>query len=110
MCCRQKGPEGAAERVAQIEAKLAEDLDTLRQYREAVREANIPQVLDEDAAGILVDIAKRAFIDPDGNEQTYITPEELHFLSIKRGTLDEAERKEIESHVMHSFDFLINIP
>ena len=105
-----KGPEGAAERVAQIEAKLAEDLDTLRQYREAVREANIPQVLDEDAAGILVDIAKRAFIDPDGNEQTYITPEELHFLSIKRGTLDEAERKEIESHVMHSFDFLINIP
>lgn len=66
--------------------------------------------VDEDAAGILVEIAGRAFTGPDGNEQTYITPEELHFLSIKRGTLDEAERKEIESHVMHSFDFPVNIP
>ena len=105
-----KGPEGAAEHVAAIEAKLAEDLDTLGQYREAVREANIPRVLDEEAAGVLGEIAKRAFTDPDGNEQTYLTPEELHYLSIKRGALDEAERKEIESHVMHSFNFLVNIP
>ena len=105
-----KGRVGSAERVTAIEEKLVEDLGTLSQYREAVRDANIPRVLDEDAAGILVEIAKRAFIDPDGNEQAYITPEELHFLSIKRGTLDEVERKEIESHVMHSFDFLINIP
>ena len=105
-----KGREGAAELVAAIEEKLAEDLDTLGQYREAVREANAPRVLDEEAAGILVEIAERAFIDPDGHEQTYITPEELHYLSIKRGNLDEAERKEIESHVMRSFDFLIHIP
>ncbi len=102
-----KGPEGAAEQVAAIEAKLAEDLDTLGQYREAVREANIPRVLDEEAAGVLGEIAQRAFTDPDGNERTYITPDELHYLSIKRGTLDEAE---IESHVMHSFNFLVNIP
>ena len=104
------GPTGAGDELPEIEAKLQEDLETLHQYREAVEQANIPRVLDEDAAGILKDIAKRTFVDPDGNEQTYITADELHFLSIKRGTLDEAERKEIESHVVHSYDFLLNIP
>jgi len=105
-----QGVEGAAEAIASIQTRLAEDLATLSDYREAVSQANVPRVLDEDAAGILQDIAKRKFSDPDGNEQTYITADELHFLSIKRGSLDEAERKEIESHVVHSYDFLLNIP
>ena len=105
-----QGVEGAAEAIVSIQAKLAEDLATLSDYKEAVFQANVPRVLDEDAAGILQDIAKRTFFDPEGNEQAYISPDELHFLSIKRGSLDEAERKEIESHVVHSYDFLLNIP
>jgi HD-GYP domain-containing protein (c-di-GMP phosphodiesterase class II) len=105
-----QGPDDATSAVEEIDAKLRDDLDTLKQYRDAVTEANIPRVLDEDAAGILQEIAKRKFVDPDGAEQTYITADELHFLSIRRGTLDEAERKEIESHVVHSYDFLVNIP
>ena len=64
------GPTSAGDELPEIEAKLQEDLETLRQYREAVEQANIPRVLDEDAAGILKDIAKRKFVDPDGNEQT----------------------------------------
>ena len=105
-----QGVEGAAEAIVSIQAKLAEDLATLSDYKEAVFQANVPRVLDEDAAGILQDIAKRTFFDPEGNEQAYISPDELHFLSIKRGSLDEAERKEIESHVVHSYDLLLNIP
>ena len=107
---RANGLGDAALEVTAIEERLARDLETLSQYREAVQQANIPRVLDEEAAGILVDIAKRGFTDADGDEQSYITPDELHYLSIKRGNLDEAERAEIESHVLHSYDFLINIP
>jgi HD-GYP domain-containing protein (c-di-GMP phosphodiesterase class II) len=103
------GP-GADAEVAAVDAKLAEDLATLDRYRQAVEEANIPRVLPEEAAGILQEIAQKTFVAPDGTEHPYLTQEELHFLSIKRGNLDEVERKQIEDHVVHSYDFLVDIP
>jgi HD-GYP domain-containing protein (c-di-GMP phosphodiesterase class II) len=106
----EKGATGAAAELAAIDAKLAEDYKTLQQYWEAVQEANIPKVLPEAAAGVLDDIAARTFKDPEGKEQAFLTPDELHFLQIRKGSLDENERKEIESHVVHSYDFLLNIP
>ncbi|MDH3206391.1 MAG: GAF domain-containing protein [Gemmatimonadota bacterium] len=106
----EKGKEGAAEDLAAIDAKLAEDLATLAEYWEAVKEANVPRILDEEAAEVLQEIAQQSFVDPDGKEQAYITPHELHFLQIKRGSLDENERKQIQAHVVHSYDFLLNIP
>lgn len=105
----REGP-GAAEEIAGLEARLEEDLERVQRYWDAVREANIPRVLPEEAAGILQEIARQTFTDADGNEVPYLTDEELHYLSIKRGSLDESERKQIESHVIHSYDFLLNIP
>jgi HD-GYP domain-containing protein (c-di-GMP phosphodiesterase class II) len=105
-----KGRKGAAEDLVAIEAKLAEDLATLDEYWSAVQDANIPRVLDEDAAEVLHDIAQQTFVDATGREQAYLTPYELHFLEIRRGSLDESERKQIQSHVLHSYDFLLNIP
>ena len=58
----------------------------------------------------LEEIAGQTFLDPDGKEQAYVTPHELHFLQIERGSLDENERRQIEAHVVHSYDFLLNIP
>ncbi len=101
---------GASDEIATLRAKLDKDLEEAERYHEAVREANIPRVLAEEAAGILKEIAKKVFIDADGEEIPYLTADELHFLSIERGSLDEGERKQIESHVVHSYDFLINIP
>ena len=46
----------------------------------------------------------------DGTSNTIITPNEHRLLSIKRGSLDEEERKEIESHVIHTYQFLKQIP
>ena len=40
----------------------------------------------------------------------YLTEDELHFLSIPKGSLDPDERKQIESHVTHTFNFLRQIP
>jgi response regulator RpfG family c-di-GMP phosphodiesterase len=106
----EKGAAATAADLAAIDAKLEEDYATLKQYRDAVQDANIPRVLPEEAAAVLDDIARRTFRDPDGNEQSYLTPDELHFLQIRKGSLDEKERKEIESHVVHSYDFLLEIP
>ena len=39
-----------------------------------------------------------------------ITPEEASILAITRGSLTEAERREIEQHVVHTFQFLAQIP
>ncbi|MHB1191754.1 MAG: HD-GYP domain-containing protein [Longimicrobiales bacterium] len=105
----ERGP-GAGAEVEAVESRLAEDLATLERYRLAVDEADIPRVLPEEAAGILQEIAGKTFTAPDGTEHPYLTQEELHFLSIKRGNLDPAERKQIEDHVVHSYDFLADIP
>ncbi|HUP51732.1 MAG TPA: HD domain-containing phosphohydrolase [Longimicrobiales bacterium] len=106
----EKGRQGAAADLAAIDAEVAEALERLAHYRDAVQDANIPRVLDEEAAEVLEEIARHTFIDPDGKEQAYLTPHELHFLQIRRGSLDENERRQIQAHVVHSYDFLLNIP
>ena len=106
----EKGRQGAAADLAAIDAEMAEALERLAHYRDAVQDANIPRVLDEEAAEVLEEIARHTFIDPDGKEQAYLTPHELHFLQIRRGSLDENERRQIQAHVVHSYDFLLNIP
>lgn len=100
----------ATEALEAIEQKLESELGRIDEYWNAVQQANIPRVLDEDAADILQVIASTSFVDLDGEERPYITPRELHFLQIKRGSLDESERQQIEAHVVHSYDFLLNIP
>ena len=68
------------------------------------------RVLDEEAAQVLDEIAGETFVDDDGDEKPYLTEDELHYLRIRRGNLDEAERKHVESHVERSYDFLLTIP
>ncbi len=106
----EHGKDGAASAIQEIDEQLERDLAKVQEYWTAVQEADVPRVLDEDAAEILNEIAATTFTDMDGEKQAYITPHELHFLQIKRGSLDESERKQIQSHVVHSYDFLLNIP
>ncbi|MCX7632869.1 MAG: HD domain-containing protein, partial [Turneriella sp.] len=40
----------------------------------------------------------------------WLNEQELTMLSIRKGTLDEKERREIESHVTHTYNFLRQIP
>ncbi len=105
-----KGKEGFEVQRHIFDRELTAKLDRLERYRQAVLEANTPRVLAEEAAGILDEIAAATFTAPDGSEQPYLTPEELHFLRIPRGSLDPAERKQIESHVVHSYNYLLEIP
>jgi HD-GYP domain-containing protein (c-di-GMP phosphodiesterase class II) len=106
----EKGLSDGAEDLERIATELEDSLEQVELYWQAVKEANVPRVLDEEAADILQEIAGTTFVDLDGEEKPYITARELHFLQIRRGSLDEDERRQIQAHVVHSYDFLLNIP
>ena len=105
-----RGTNGFDSYVEELDAEFQASLKRVDEFQEAIRESNEPRVLPEASADILNDIAATTFPDLHGNEVPYITDDELHFLSIPKGSLDPAERKQIESHVTHTFHFLSQIP
>src|SRR5256884_1176063 len=48
--------------------------------------------------------------DLSGVPRPYLTDREVRYLTIPKGSLDETERLEIESHVNHTYSFLKEIP
>jgi HD-GYP domain-containing protein (c-di-GMP phosphodiesterase class II) len=105
---RRDGIDAAT--VAEIERRLQAELEQFRMWYEAIATANEPSVLPEDKALMLSDLKGHDFHDMSGQVQPLIAPQEFHFLSIQKGTLTSEERKEIESHVAKSHDFLKKIP
>jgi hypothetical protein len=101
---------GGAQTTARLEAELAEQLRELERMRVVVRAANEPTLLDELPRTALADIARRTFRRADGSRSPYLAPDELCFLQLPRGTLDDRERAEMESHVDHTHRFLAQIP
>ena len=77
---------------------------------EVVTKSNEPTVLDGDTANALLELPSLSYLDVDGVTRPYITANELEALSIRRGSLSEQERIEIESHVTHTFRVLSQIP
>jgi HD-GYP domain-containing protein (c-di-GMP phosphodiesterase class II) len=67
-------------------------------------------VLAEGSFDALEAIGQRTFVDFDGRVRPLLEDHELQFLMIRRGNLDEQERREIESHVTHTYRFLEQIP
>jgi HD-GYP domain-containing protein (c-di-GMP phosphodiesterase class II) len=91
-------------------AEFRRRLEEIDASHAAVRSANEPSVLHQEAAAVLDEIAERTFRGPADAAMPFLTTEELQFLRIPRGTLDERERLEIESHVEQTFRFLTQIP
>ncbi len=98
------------EQLLDIDRRLEEDLRQLRLWFDAIASANEPTVLPEDKASMLEVLSRQTYVDMSGHEHPMLDPQEFRFLSIRKGTLDEQERLEMESHVTHSFHFLSKIP
>ena len=49
-------------------------------------------------------------MDGDGTPRSLLNEDEVRLLSIPKGSLDDSERRQIESHVTHTFNFLKQIP
>jgi len=92
------------------DGELAARLDELERMRAIVRDANVPTVQNAAPTPALFDIARSMYERPDGSLAPYLSDEELHFLRIPRGSLDEQERAQVESHAAASYQLLRHIP
>ena len=100
----------AAARMKAIDLESNRLLAELDRYIEFVTRVNEPTILPLTDFELLTEISQKTYRDPRGTERPYISSEEVRYLSIPRGSLDPDERRQIESHVVHSFNFLAQIP
>jgi HD-GYP domain-containing protein (c-di-GMP phosphodiesterase class II) len=106
----REGRDGYAAGVARLECERRRRRDELARYLDTIVQANEPTVLAEGSFEALESIGRHTFVDFDGRVRPLLEEHELQFLMIRRGNLDERERREIESHVTHTYRFLEQIP
>ena len=93
-----------------MEEQLQKEGEELDQYLQFILETNRPSVVEVGGFEKLYEIADRTYLDITNEERNYITPTELVNLSVGKGSLNKEERREIESHVIHTYQFLTQIP
>ncbi len=103
----EEGYQEFLEQLRQGHDKLLGDLD---RFMKLVLDSNEPTVLPEGSFEELIKYADKYYEDLEGKEQPYLADDGVRFLTIRKGSLDESERLEIESHVTHTYRFLMQIP
>ena len=106
----EKSREKYLAKLPSFDEKLNEQFKELDDYFVTVVKSNEPTVLPEGSFEQLLDISARHYIDLTGEDRPLLTNDEVRLLSIRKGSLDETERLQIESHVNHTFNFLQQIP
>lgn len=100
----------AAAKIKAIDAESSLLIVELVRCAEFVARVNEPTIMPSNDFELVGEIARRSYRDPRGTQRPYLTETEVQMLSIPRGSLDPEERRQIESHVLHSFAFLAQIP
>ncbi len=106
----EHGRTNYEEAVQRLDHARASSRVQLQRFLDAIVRANEPTILTEGTFEELSEINERLFVDFDGMEKPLLSDDELRYLMINRGNLDERERREIESHVTHTYRFLEQIP
>ncbi|HVG24924.1 MAG TPA: HD domain-containing phosphohydrolase, partial [Thermoanaerobaculia bacterium] len=106
----EHGKDGFDEFAARVDAETADVILKLQKDFAFIAQSNEPTVLPEGEFQFLQSLAARTYQDIRGEKRLLVDPEEARILSIRKGNLDAVERMEIESHVTHTFNFLLKIP
>lgn len=106
----QNGNDAHERAFARLEEIRRTRRNELSRFLDSILRANEPTVLPTGTFEELREIGNRRYVDQEGAEHPLLREEELRFLMVRRGNLDEEERREIESHVTHTFAFLRQIP
>ena len=93
-----------------IKQDLSRAISQLDDYFAAIARANNPNVLAEGDYTHLDVIRQTEFVELDGSPRHLITDGDLLALSVRRGSLTPAERREIEAHVGFTREFLAVLP
>jgi HD-GYP domain-containing protein (c-di-GMP phosphodiesterase class II) len=101
---------GGLHDVEALDRELAQILRQIDAHQEVILRANEPTVLPEGDFSALQAIAEATYRDRGGHLHPLLEADEMRVLSIRKGSLSEEERLEIESHVTHTYHFLKKIP
>ncbi len=105
-----RGKNGYDRFTKELEAAHEQELKELDRFLEVVLQANEPSLLPDGSFDELKAWSKRNYMAFDGATEPFLSDDEIRYLTIRKGSLDDAERHEIESHVTHTFEFLQRIP
>jgi HD-GYP domain-containing protein (c-di-GMP phosphodiesterase class II) len=95
---------------AAVDTAFRTRLEELDRVRAIVTASNEPSILPERVAEALDEAGRLTFRGPDDQPVPYVSDEELRYLRIPKGSLNDEERREIESHVEQTYRFLVQIP
>jgi response regulator RpfG family c-di-GMP phosphodiesterase len=107
---RQDWAAGRPFEAERWEAHLLRQQEEADQFMNTILLSNRPTVLTEDVADGLGRLAALEYTAVEGGRKVILEAPDLACLSIRKGSLSEGERLEIESHVSHTFSFLKAIP
>lgn len=92
-----------------LEHSIKKESEYINRLLDQVIQSNEPTILEESSSKILEEVNQMTF-ELDQHNEKILNDREFEFLQIKKGSLSKEERKEIESHVTHSYQFLERIP
>ena len=95
---------------ARLDAELAAAVADLWRQLDLIVAANEPTVHARALTHDIAALAERVWQDADGVARTILTPDEARILAIRRGSLTDGERRDIQDHVVHTLEFLRRIP
>jgi HD-GYP domain-containing protein (c-di-GMP phosphodiesterase class II) len=109
-----------ADRLAAIDAEYARRRAEAEGVLQAVLRANEPTVVEEENFRAVMNLPARGkFTDHEAEDRfpveswaegPFLTADEVEVLSIRKGSLSEDQRRQIESHVSHTYEFLRRLP
>ena len=106
----ERGREEFLLRQNDFQRELEANLREIDDFLGFIVKCNEPTVLREGNFERLAEVASRDYVDSKGRRKPLLTLQEVSMLSIRRGNLDEVERRQIEQHVGHTLSFLSQIP
>jgi len=98
-------PDDLVDLEAELQRRMAEVDEALTE----IESRNQPTVTRVEGFEKIQEIGRLQFAGVLGQARPYLEPHELQALTIPQGTLTDQERKQIQDHVRHTFDFLYEI-
>ena len=97
--------------IKKVELKSEKQIQEMEDIRLFINKCNEPgEFLEDETLDKLKEISLRTYLDNEGQQQPFITEDELLNLSIRRGSITDAERKKMQDHAAVTLKMLKQIP
>ena len=99
------------EKLNSIEKETLEKLIEIEEILRFINKCNEPgEFLDDEILVRLKEVSEKTYIDDAGEQQPFLTADELVNLSIRRGSITEKERQKMQGHAAVTLKMLKQIP